>query len=68
MSGTVTQDEEKAMAKTELPPNTPGIASPKEWDAARERLLVKEKELTHAREVSDAGEAAFRKREEEAKA
>ena len=39
------------MAKTDLPPNTPAIVSPKEWDAARERLLVKEKELTHARDA-----------------
>ena len=34
------------MAKTDLPPHTHPIVSPKEWDAARERLLVKEKELT----------------------
>ena len=29
---------------------TPPIVSRKEWDAAREKLLVKEKELTRARD------------------
>jgi predicted dithiol-disulfide oxidoreductase (DUF899 family) len=28
---------------------TPPIVSPEEWRTAREKLLVKEKELTHAR-------------------
>ena len=31
--------------------NTPPIVSAQEWDAAREKLLVKEKELTHARDA-----------------
>src|SRR5215813_15246944 len=31
--------------------NTPPIVSPQEWEAARQRLLVKEKELTHARDA-----------------
>src|SRR3954453_13133480 len=31
--------------------NTPPTVSPQEWDAARERLLVKEKELTRARDA-----------------
>ena len=31
--------------------NTPPIVSPQEWDAAREKLLVKEKELTRARDA-----------------
>ena len=31
--------------------NSPPIVSPKEWDAAREELLVKEKELTRARDA-----------------
>jgi predicted dithiol-disulfide oxidoreductase (DUF899 family) len=31
--------------------NTPPIVSPEEWKAAREELLVKEKELTHARDA-----------------
>jgi predicted dithiol-disulfide oxidoreductase (DUF899 family) len=30
--------------------NTPLIVSPQEWEAAREQLLVKEKELTRARD------------------
>src|SRR5262245_13154729 len=29
----------------------PQIVSPQAWEAARERLLVKEKELTHARDA-----------------
>ena len=31
--------------------NLPPIVSPQEWNAAREELLVKEKELTHARDA-----------------
>src|SRR5512144_2041743 len=31
--------------------NTPPIVSPQEWEAARETLLVKEKELTRARDA-----------------
>ena len=30
---------------------TPRIVSPEEWNAARAQLLVKEKELTHARDA-----------------
>src|SRR6516164_8690163 len=30
---------------------TPKVVSPKEWEAARQKLLVKEKELTHARDA-----------------
>src|SRR6187200_770733 len=30
---------------------TPQIVSPQEWDAAREKLLVKEKEVTRARDA-----------------
>jgi predicted dithiol-disulfide oxidoreductase (DUF899 family) len=31
--------------------NTPPVVSPEEWEAARRELLVKEKELTHARDA-----------------
>ena len=31
--------------------NTPQIVSPQEWEAAREKLLVQEKELTRARDA-----------------
>jgi predicted dithiol-disulfide oxidoreductase (DUF899 family) len=31
--------------------NTPPTVSPQEWDAAREKMLVKEKELTRARDA-----------------
>jgi predicted dithiol-disulfide oxidoreductase (DUF899 family) len=31
--------------------NTPPIVSPQEWDSARQQLLAKEKELTHARDA-----------------
>jgi predicted dithiol-disulfide oxidoreductase (DUF899 family) len=34
--------------------NTPSIVSPPEWDEARQRLLVKEKELTRARDAMAA--------------
>jgi predicted dithiol-disulfide oxidoreductase (DUF899 family) len=36
--------------KTETPMNEPRIVSPQEWLTARQRLLAKEKELTHLRE------------------
>ena len=31
--------------------NTPPIVSPQAWDAAREQLLVQEKQLTRARDA-----------------
>jgi len=31
--------------------NTPPVVSPQEWEAEREKLLVKEKELTRARDA-----------------
>jgi predicted dithiol-disulfide oxidoreductase (DUF899 family) len=31
--------------------NTPPVVSPAEWEAARQQLLVKEKELTRARDA-----------------
>jgi predicted dithiol-disulfide oxidoreductase (DUF899 family) len=37
-------NKEKAM-------KVPKVVSPQEWEAARQRLLVKEKELTHARDA-----------------
>ena len=37
--------------KTQLAMKTPPIVSPQEWEAARLQLLVKEKELTHARDA-----------------
>src|SRR5207253_458507 len=33
---------------------TPPIVTPQEWEAARQRLLVQEKELTHARDAMAA--------------
>ena len=38
-------------SKETRPMNTPPIVSPQEWEAAREELLVKEKELTRARDA-----------------
>ena len=35
----------------DLPMNKPLVVSPKEWEAARQGLLVKEKALTHARDA-----------------
>jgi predicted dithiol-disulfide oxidoreductase (DUF899 family) len=39
------------VTKGQLAMKTPAIVSPQEWEAARLRLLVKEKELTHARDA-----------------
>jgi predicted dithiol-disulfide oxidoreductase (DUF899 family) len=46
--------EKTKTRNSELPTNTPPIVSPQEWEAARQRLLVKEKALTHARDAMAA--------------
>src|SRR5207249_3546275 len=50
------KNKEKAMGhrKGHLAMNTPPIVSPEEWEAARQQLLVKEKELTRARDAMAA--------------
>ena len=40
--------------KTEVNMKTPPIVSPEEWETARQQLLEKEKELTHARDAMAA--------------
>ena len=45
--------------------NTPPIVSPQEWKAAREELLVEEKELTHARDALAAKRRRMPRREVE---
>jgi predicted dithiol-disulfide oxidoreductase (DUF899 family) len=45
---------EKARATGDLPMKTPPIVSPQEWEAARQKLLVKEKALTRARDAMAA--------------
>ncbi len=40
--------------KRNLPENTPPIVSAQEWESARQQLLVKEKELTRARDAMAA--------------
>src|SRR5438874_12754299 len=40
-----------AKAKRKKTMKTPPIVSPKEWEAARQQLLVKEKALTRARDA-----------------
>jgi predicted dithiol-disulfide oxidoreductase (DUF899 family) len=42
------------MSINKIAMKTPPVVSAKEWDAARERLLVKEKELTRARDAMAA--------------
>src|SRR3954453_1249918 len=42
-------------AKKQPATNTPPIVSAQEWETAREKLLVKEKELTRARDALAAG-------------
>jgi predicted dithiol-disulfide oxidoreductase (DUF899 family) len=37
--------------KSDLPIKSPAIVSPQEWEAARQKLLVKEKEVTRARDA-----------------
>src|SRR5687768_2439033 len=47
------QPKERDMqeVKRDLPIEPASIVSPQEWEAARQKLLVKEKELTHARDA-----------------
>jgi predicted dithiol-disulfide oxidoreductase (DUF899 family) len=42
---------EKVMSEPDVTMTTPSIVSEREWDAARQRLLVKEKALTRARDA-----------------
>jgi predicted dithiol-disulfide oxidoreductase (DUF899 family) len=44
-------DEEAAVAKGQQTMKTPPVVSAEEWEAARQQLLVKEKELTRARDA-----------------
>jgi predicted dithiol-disulfide oxidoreductase (DUF899 family) len=46
--GTPSQDQRK---NGQLSKNSPSIVPPKEWEAARERMLVKEKAMTRARDA-----------------
>src|SRR5918995_713648 len=42
------------MPQQSLPATTPPVVSPQEWEAARQELLVKEKELTRAHDATFA--------------
>src|SRR5437762_6984614 len=42
---------ETMKSKTDASEANPKVVSPEEWEAARQQLLVKEKELTHARDA-----------------
>jgi predicted dithiol-disulfide oxidoreductase (DUF899 family) len=44
-------DRDRAPRKGRLPMNTPHVVSAGDWETARQQLLVKEKELTHARDA-----------------
>jgi predicted dithiol-disulfide oxidoreductase (DUF899 family) len=43
--------EKNQKRDSELPTNTPPIVSPQDWEEARQRLLVKEKTVTRARDA-----------------
>jgi predicted dithiol-disulfide oxidoreductase (DUF899 family) len=45
------KEKETASRKPSLPMNTPPVVSAQEWEAARQQLLVKEKEVTRARDL-----------------
>jgi predicted dithiol-disulfide oxidoreductase (DUF899 family) len=46
------EDKDKNMStQTVTEMKRPNVVSPKEWEAARQKLLVKEKELTRARDA-----------------
>ena len=48
---TTSKERDKEHGKGQLAMNTPPIVSQQEWEAARQQLLVKEKELTRARDA-----------------
>jgi predicted dithiol-disulfide oxidoreductase (DUF899 family) len=48
------KERDKGHAKGHVAMKTPPIVSPQEWEAARQQLLVKEKELTRARDAMAA--------------
>src|SRR5689334_18889109 len=48
------KERDKEHGKGHLAIKTPPIVSPQEWETARQQLLVKEKELTHARDAMAA--------------
>jgi len=48
------KERDKEQGKGHLAMNTPPIVSRQEWEAARQQLLVKEKELTRARDAMAA--------------
>ena len=48
------KERDKTQTKEQVPMKAPPIVSPQEWEAARQQLLVKEKELTHARDAMAA--------------
>ena len=43
-------ERDKEQGKAHLAMKTPPIVSQKEWEAAREQMLVKEKAVMHARD------------------
>jgi predicted dithiol-disulfide oxidoreductase (DUF899 family) len=49
MAASKTRDKEHG--KGHLAMNTPPIVSQQKWEAARQQLLVKEKDLTHSRDA-----------------
>ena len=49
MAASKTRDKERG--KGHLAMNAPPILSQQEWEAARQQLLVKEKDLTHSRDA-----------------
>ena len=51
---TTSKASDKEQPKGHLAMSTPPIVSTQEWEAARQQLLVKEKELTRARDAMAA--------------
>src|SRR5262245_59153694 len=47
----MTNEIDRERRRSPLPMNTPPVVSVEEWEAARQRLLVKEKALTRARDA-----------------
>src|SRR5947208_975064 len=45
------KERDMEQLKGQLPKNTPPVVSQQEWEAARQQLLVKEKELTRSRDA-----------------
>ncbi len=54
LNGTTKEEDMEKTMESGMKMKTPPVVSAEEWEAARQKLLVKEKEVTHARDAMAA--------------